>query len=110
MSHPPTRPRAVFDCNLLVQAVAFEDGPAANCLRLVESGSVELFVSKYTLRELRRVLNYEQILSISPNMTPQRVRAFLQRLTYRATLVRRVSRHVMTYPRDRADRSRIRGP
>ena len=102
MSQLPIRIRAVFDCNLLIQAIAFENGPAAKCLRLVESGRVELFVSRSTLGELCRVLTYEEILAISPNMTQQRLGAFLQRLTFRATLVRRV-RHVMNLPRDPND-------
>jgi hypothetical protein len=59
----PGRPRAVFDCNTLVQAVAFDDGPAAECVRLAESGLFELFASKPTLAELRRVLAYEEVLA-----------------------------------------------
>jgi putative PIN family toxin of toxin-antitoxin system len=71
-----------------------------------ESGRVDLFVSRATLAELRRVLKYDRILAISPNMTPHRVGAFLQRLTFRATLVRRL-RHVMDYPRDPNDQAHI---
>ena len=64
--------------------------------------SVELFVSRPTLAELRRVLAYPEVLAISPRLAPQRVAAFLERLTFRATLVRRV-RHVIDYPRDPKD-------
>jgi putative PIN family toxin of toxin-antitoxin system len=102
MTLPSSRPRVVFDCNLLVQALAFDSGPAAQCLRLVESGQVELFVSRPTLNELRRVLRYEEVVAISPNMTPARIGAFLKRLMFRATLIRRTP-HVMDYPRDPAD-------
>jgi putative PIN family toxin of toxin-antitoxin system len=91
-----------LDCNTLVQAIAFDNSPASLCLRLAEQGIVELFISKATLAELRRVLAYEEILAISPNMTPERIDAFLQRLTYRAALVRNV-RHTMDYPRDPDD-------
>jgi putative PIN family toxin of toxin-antitoxin system len=96
------RPRAVFDCNTILQAIAFEHGPAAACVRLVEATELELFISKATLAELRRVLRYEEVLAISANMTPVRVGAFIERLTYRATLIRRVP-HVMDYPRDPKD-------
>lgn len=102
MTLPASRPRVVYDCNLLVQAVAFDNGPAARCLRLVESGQVELFVSRPTLRELRRVLAYDEVVAISPNMTPRRIGAFLKRLTFRARLVRRTP-HIMDYPRDPND-------
>ena len=102
MSRPPGRPRVVFDCNTSVQAVAYDDGPAAECLRLAESGLFELFVSRATLRELRRVLEYEEVLAISPSMTPERIGAFLERLTFRATLLRRVP-HILDYPRDPKD-------
>ncbi len=102
MSHFSTRSKVVFDCNLLIQAVAFEGSAGAKCLRLVESGAVELLVSGPTLGELRRVLGYDRILAISPSMTQQRIGAFVQRLTFRATFVRHV-RHVMSYPRDPSD-------
>ena len=96
MSRAPGRTRVVFDCNTYIQAMAFEEGPAAAALRLVESGEVELFVSKATIRELRRVLAYEQVRAISPRMTPLIIVAFLQRLRYRARLQRRV-RHIFTF-------------
>ena len=102
MSDPAARPRTVLDCNSLVQAVAFSDSPAAACLALAEAGAIELFVTRSTLQELRRVLTYDEILAISPNMTPVRIAAFLQRLAFRATLIRRV-RHAIDYPRDPAD-------
>ncbi len=102
MSRPPGRTRTVFDCNVCVQALAFETGPAAQALRLIEGGHCELFNSVATLRELRQVLGYEEILAISPRLTPHRIAAFLERLAYRSTLVRRV-RHIFDFPRDPRD-------
>lgn len=102
MNRPSGRPRVVFDCNTLVQAIAFDQSPAAECLRLAESGAIELFVSKPTLAEFRRVLAYDEILALSPNMTPARIAAFLQRLIYRAIFIRYV-RHAVDYPRDPSD-------
>jgi putative PIN family toxin of toxin-antitoxin system len=86
----------------LVQAVAFDDGPAAECLRLAERGTVELFVSRPVLAELRRVLAYDEVLAISRALTPDRIAAFIHRLTYRATLLRRV-RHAIDFARDPDD-------
>lgn len=71
-------------------------------MRLAETGIIELFVSRATLAELKRVLAYQEVRAISPNMTPERTSAFLKRLAYRATLVRRV-RHLMDFPRDPKD-------
>jgi putative PIN family toxin of toxin-antitoxin system len=98
----PGRPRVVFDCNTYIQAVAFAEGPAARCLTLAEAGEFELLVSKATLAELRRVLTYKDVQAISKNLTDIRIAAFLQRLTFRATFIRRIG-HVMNYPRDPRD-------
>ena len=57
MSVRLSRPRVIFDCNTMVAAMAFDSGPTAAAFRLVESGEVELIVSKAVLAELRRVLD-----------------------------------------------------
>ncbi len=46
MSGPIGRLRVVYDCNIFVQAAAFDVGPAGACFRLMEKGSVELFISR----------------------------------------------------------------
>jgi putative PIN family toxin of toxin-antitoxin system len=102
VSRLPGRIRAVFDCNVFVQALAFEGGPAAHCLGLVESGGVQLFISRPVLAELRRVLGYQEVLAISSNMTPPRIAAFLKRVAYRGTMIRRI-RHRLRFERDRQD-------
>ncbi len=51
MSRPPGRPRVVFDCNAIVQAIAFDNSPACEAFRLAETGYFELFVSKATLSD-----------------------------------------------------------
>jgi len=78
VTRAPGRPRVVFDCNTLVQALAFEHGPAAECLRLFESGRIELFISNPTIAELRRVLGYEEVRSMSPSLTDDRAVAFIR--------------------------------
>ena len=96
------RPRVVFDCNTLVQAALAFSGPSAACLRLVESGRADLFTSRSTTAELRRVLTYKDILALNPDMTPERIGAFMARLSYRAKFATRVA-HVFDYPRDKKD-------
>jgi len=102
MKQPPPRLRVVFDCNSLVQALAFDNSPAAACLRAAETGQIELFVSNVTLKELRRVCGYERVRAISPAMTPLRIDSFVQRLLFHSTRIRRVTRR-FEYPRDPAD-------
>lgn len=102
MSRSPARPRVVLDCNTLVQSIAFEDGSAAMVLRLAEAGAFEFFVSRATLAELRRVLDYEEVRAISPHITPSLIAGFLHRVSYRATFIRRVP-HLFDFPRDPKD-------
>ena len=71
MTRIPGRPRAIFDCNTIIQAMA-----------------------------------YDEVRSISPNMTPARTSAFVERIAFRATLIRRIP-HVMDYPRDPKDEPHI---
>jgi putative PIN family toxin of toxin-antitoxin system len=90
MSRQPGRPRVVFDCNVLLQTMAFDQSLAAQAFGLMEAGVIEVFLSRTTLAELRRVLCYEEVLAISPHMTPMRISAFVKRLTFRATMMPRV--------------------
>jgi hypothetical protein len=45
---------AVFDCNVYLQAASREKIISAECLRLVEKGSVELFLSEEIFIRNRR--------------------------------------------------------
>ncbi len=56
-----TRIKAVFDCNVFLQAVSNEKSPAAACFRLVQQKVIQLFVSEETLAELEEVLNRPSI-------------------------------------------------
>jgi uncharacterized protein len=96
------RPRVVLDCNVFVQAVRNGDGPAAEILRLLERNVIEVCVSRAVLKEVRAVLRYPEVREKLPHLDDQRSEAFIQRLTFRATLVRRV-RRVFDYPRARQD-------
>src|SRR4051794_14698604 len=102
MSRAPGRPRVVFDCNVCIQSMAFDDGAAAQSIRLMDSGSIEVFVSRATLGELRRVSQYPEVLTISSHMTPVRLGALLTRLHYRAFLIKRVPKS-FEFPRDPND-------
>jgi predicted nucleic acid-binding protein len=55
----PKPARVVFDCMIFLQATSRAAGPAAACLRLLDLGSITLFVSNYILREVGWVAGVE---------------------------------------------------
>ena len=96
------RPGVVFDCNVTIQAISNEAGPSGRSLALLERGSIDVYLSRAILRELRNVLNYPRVREKLPNLTDQRIEHFIQRLVFRTVLLRWV-RHLMDYPRARQD-------
>lgn len=100
MNPPPIR--AVYDCNVLLQAVLSGDGPAFRCLSLVEENRVALFLSEPILTEARDVLLRPKILRKNPHVTPERVTQFLDFLVRKATFIEDVP-HVVSFPRDPKD-------
>lgn len=95
-------PRVIFDCNVLLQAAARERSVAAKCLNLVESGHVQLFVSREVLAEVEDVLNRPEIRAHFPDLNDEIVGAFLKRLHKLSTLVRLVPKR-FSYSRDEDD-------
>jgi uncharacterized protein len=93
---------AVFDCNVLLQALAREKSVAAECLRLVEEGLVRLYVSKEILAEVEDVLNRPEIRHHFQTLTDELVEAFLLRLQKISQLVRRIPKK-FSYSRDPKD-------
>jgi putative PIN family toxin of toxin-antitoxin system len=96
------KPKVVFDCNVVIQAISNELGPAGRALNLLEQNRIRVFTSRLVLRELRLVLDYPNVRRSLPNLNDARIAAFLQRFTFRATLLRRVP-HLFDYPRARQD-------
>jgi putative PIN family toxin of toxin-antitoxin system len=96
------KPRVVFDCNILLQAVARERSVAAKCLNLAESGLIQLFVSREVLSEVEDVLNRPEIRAHFPDLSDEIVGAFLKRLQNLSMLVRLVPKK-FSYPRDEGD-------
>ena len=58
----------VFDCNILLQAVARKTGPAAACLRLAEEALVQLLLSEEILIEVSEVLKRPTIRTSSSTL------------------------------------------
>ena len=82
--------RAVFDCMVYLQAVVNEQGPAFACFRRVDEGRVTLCISPPVLAEVSEVLNRPDLQGKFPNLTPQRVQAFLHNVRAKALLVTEV--------------------
>lgn len=95
-------PRVVFDCNVLLQAIARGKSVAAKCLNLAESGRIQLFVSREVLAEVGDVLNRPDIRAHFPDLSDEIVGAFLKRLQKFSVLVRLVPQE-FSYPRDEDD-------
>ena len=95
------RPRlgVVFDCNILLQAIARKTGPAAACLRLAEEGLVQLLLSEEILTEVSEVLKRPTIRARYPELTDEIVEDFLKALRSIAEITGDVPRRFI-YPRD----------
>jgi len=89
----------VFDCNILLQAVARKAGPAGACLRLAEEGFVQLHLSEEILAELSGVLQRPAIRSRYPELTDEIVEDFLEALRSTAEITGDVPQR-FSYPRD----------
>ena len=94
--------RVVFDCMVFLQGAARPDGPAAACLRLVETGHVELFLSEPVLGEVRDVLARPRIRQRFPALTDELVNGFLERVRQGATVLADVP-SIVSLPRDPKD-------
>ena len=93
---------AVFDCNVHLQAASREKSIAAECLRLVETGLVELFLSEEILAEIEDVLNRPEIRNHFRTLTDEIVEAFLLRLRKLSRIIRQVPKK-FNYLRDPDD-------
>lgn len=80
----------VFDCNVFVQAILNPRGVAAKCWQLVESGAVTLFVSEIVLAEISDVLSRPAFQKVSANFTPERIEAFLNRISEKAICLKNI--------------------
>ena len=96
------RPRVVFDCNVLVQAVGNGRGSAAEALRLLERGIVDVYLSRAVLKELRAVLRYPTVREQIPDLNDHAADKFVNRLVFGGVVLRRV-RHRFDYPRAHQD-------
>ena len=92
---------SVFDCNVFVQAVAFQ-GAAYHCFAHMLHGQDRLLTSKYVLDEARYVLSMPWLQAKLPGLTPTRIEALFHHLHRAAIFVERVPK-VFDFPPDPDD-------
>jgi predicted nucleic acid-binding protein len=78
------KPRVVFDCMVFLQAAARGKGPAAACLRLLDTDAIVLLVSDEALREVRDVLRRPCLRQKNPALTDERIALLFQHLAEKA--------------------------
>ncbi len=93
--------RAVFDCNVFLQAMAAPHGAAGRCLDLALAGAVTLYVSPYVLAELRDVSSRPRVI-VKMRLSAVRVDAVLHAIEAKATFVSAYP-EPFQYPRDPDD-------
>jgi putative PIN family toxin of toxin-antitoxin system len=79
-------PRAVFDCNTFLQALAAPEGPAGRCVQLALEGKVSLFISPFVLEELGEVARRPKVVA-KLHRVADRIEAFLEAIEIAATLL-----------------------
>lgn len=97
-----TKPRVVFDCNVLLQAAARQKSVAASCLALAEQKRIQLFVSSEVLLEIEDVLNRPEVRACFPDLSDEVAGAFLTRLRNLSDFISKVPK-TFSYFRDADD-------
>ena len=93
------RPDVVFDCNVFLQALSREHGPADYAFTLIDHNAVSLHVSRAILSELRRILTYRELRERNPHVTESMIDSFFDHIRFRGTIHREIPKF-MQYPRD----------
>lgn len=93
--------RAIFDCNIFLQAMLSDRGPSYRCVRLAREQEFELFVSPFILQELRRLPDHPELRRFR-HLTPELVEQFIVDLLPRLNLTESVP-EVFNYARDPKD-------
>ena len=78
--------RVVFDCNVLVQALAAPDGPSGQCVSLAMTGQVHLFLSPGLLAEFRDVTSRPKVIA-KLRLRAERVEEFFAAVQTAATIL-----------------------
>jgi putative PIN family toxin of toxin-antitoxin system len=98
----PSKPTAVFDTGVVLQATISAKGPAAKALTLFDEDELTLFVSEELLEEMRIVLTRPAIRQKNARYTDEDLEDLLDRLRHEGTLISPLPAHFQ-YERDPED-------
>lgn len=106
MMDEDSHPRVVVDCMIYLQSIISESGSAAVLFRLVDEEAFALLTSEEILEEVRDVLLRPKIRKRNPDISDERVDAFINRVREKTTVVNNVRQHFL-YSRDPKDEKYI---
>ncbi|MGH9948384.1 MAG: putative toxin-antitoxin system toxin component, PIN family [Pyrinomonadaceae bacterium] len=69
---------AVFDTNIFFQGILFENGPAGECVKLVDRGGVQLFFTQQTFDEIQDVISRPALIRKYPVLSSKRAEIILR--------------------------------
>jgi putative PIN family toxin of toxin-antitoxin system len=78
--------RAVFDCNIFLQALGKPLGPAGKCLDYVLSGRLSLYTANFIFDEIQKVAAYPKIVRRF-QLSDERVHRFLNDIRARSVII-----------------------
>jgi putative PIN family toxin of toxin-antitoxin system len=88
-----TKPTAVFDTGILLQATISATGPAARALNLFDQEEISIFVSRELLKEMRRVLTLPVIRLKNSRYSDSDIDALLDRLETKGIVIADIPSH-----------------
>jgi putative PIN family toxin of toxin-antitoxin system len=94
--------KVIFDCNIYLQAFLSAKGAASKCLKLVEEGLIELYLSRDIFSEIKDVLSRPEFQAKFPHATSENLTAFLEYLKEKAILIRSIGKY-FELSRDKKD-------
>jgi uncharacterized protein len=96
-----SQPRVVYDCNVLLQALISQKGPAGGAVEAVRQRRVALFLSQFIIDELRDVAARPH-LATKFSLTDEKISTFIADLQRHSHLINTVP-HVFDFDRDPDD-------
>jgi uncharacterized protein len=96
------RPRVIFDCNVLLQAILNAGGPSRACVMLAVEHQILVMLSDDAISEAREVLGRHFVQVKRPDIAQDEIDELLGSLIYVAEILHDVPA-VVSFPRDPKD-------
>ena len=93
---------AVFDTNIILQAILNEGGPADACVRFVFDGQVRLVITEAVFGEIEDVVSRPKMKAKYPQLRTERRNQLIEKLRSIAAAVQEPSK-IYSFERDRTD-------